>query len=99
MLVLSRQVPQLATLFGAVAALLLTTLALLYLGAVRGYRIEAGRLVVQRPLWSTSFALDGLRSAVRDSGALRFTWFGFGNGGMFAIVDRRWVEPYGWCRS
>jgi hypothetical protein len=99
MLVLSRCVPHFETLFAALGAGLFALLGAMYLGEIRGYRIEAGRLVVQRPLWTTQFALEGLRRAVRDSNALRFTAWGFGNGGLFAISDRRWVEPYGWCRS
>jgi PH (Pleckstrin Homology) domain-containing protein len=100
MAVLSRITPPPVSLvFRVVAA----SLALLFVGislvAIRGYRIERGVLLVERPFWSTSHSLAGLRSAARDPSALasRFV-LGFGNNGFFALNGWRKIAPYGWCR-
>lgn len=99
MLGLARFAPRpAATIFLAVALSLIALLAALWLFAIRGYRIEPGALVVERPLWASTHSLAGLRGAARDEAALRFTWQGFGNNGFFALNGWRKIEPYGWCR-
>ena len=90
--------PPASTIFLAVALALIALLVLMWLLAIRGYRIEGGNLYVDRPLWSSSHSLEGLRSAARDDAAMRFTWLGFGNNGFFALNGWRRIEPYGWCR-
>lgn len=99
MLVVSRYTPWpvRAVMFGVGVTLVALFLAIA-LVAIRGYALEAGALRVVRPFWSTSHSLDGLREAVRDPNALRFTVYGFGNNGFFALNGWRRVEPYGWCR-
>lgn len=66
--------------------------------AVRGYRLEPQALLVQRLLWTTELPLAGLRRAVHDPRAAQITIRGFGNAGLFSILGRRYVVPYGWCR-
>lgn len=56
------------------------------LSTVRGYRLEPGRLVVERPLWSTRIELAGLREVWHDPEAIRRSLRLFGNGGLFAIA-------------
>jgi PH (Pleckstrin Homology) domain-containing protein len=99
MLGLSRFAPRPAsTIFLSVGLALIALLILMWLLAIRGYRIEGGNLYVDRPLWSSSHSLEGLRSVARDDTALRFTWQGFGNNGFFALNGWRKIDPYGWCR-
>lgn len=68
----------------SVLPLLLLAGGLLF--TVRGYRLEPGRLLVQRLLWSTPVDLAGLRSARHDPEAMRRSLRLLGNGGMFAIA-------------
>jgi hypothetical protein len=84
--------------FRGVAGFLLALFIAVALVAIRGYSLEVGTLRVERPFWSTSHSLAGLTSAARDPNALRFTFYGFGNNGFFALNGWRRVEPYGWCR-
>lgn len=99
MLALSAHLPQpVAAIFGLVGVSLVALFGVIALLAIRGYRLEPGVLRVDRPLWSTSHSLAGLSSAARDPDALRFTFWGFGNNGFFALNGWRRVEPYGWCR-
>jgi hypothetical protein len=99
MLGLSRVVPYFGPLFLGMSAAMLCAVSWCGLSVIRGYRVEAGRLVVERTLFSSEYPLAGLRSVAHDPSALRFTPLGFGNGGLFVISDRRFVAPYGWCRS
>ncbi len=68
----------------SVLPLLLLAGGLLF--TVRGYRLEPGRLLVQRLLWSTPIDLAGLREARHDPEAMKRSLRLFGNGGMFAIA-------------
>jgi hypothetical protein len=99
MLTLSAHVPQpVAAIFFPVGVCLLALFPCVALVAIRGYSLENGALRVARPLWSTTYSLAGLTSVVRDPKSLRFTFYGFGNNGFFALNGWRNVEPYGWCR-
>jgi Bacterial PH domain len=100
MLALASHVPpQLAPLFLAIGAALLLLFAGVALVAIRGYRLEPASLRVDRPFWSSTHSLAGLRSAARDPRALSvLTLRGFGNNGFFALNGWRWIQPYGWCR-
>jgi len=89
----------LAPLFLALGIALLALFVGVALVAIRGYRLEPGVLRVDRPLWSSTHSLAGLRGAARDPNALSvFTVRGFGNNGFFALNGWRHIEPYGWCR-
>jgi hypothetical protein len=95
----SRVAPPLAPLFLAIGFVLLALFVAVALVAVRGYRLELGVLRVDRPFWSSTYSLAGLRSAARDPKALSvFTVRGFGNNGFFALNGWRHIDPYGWCR-
>jgi hypothetical protein len=77
---------------GGVMIVTWTTCALF---AVRGYRLEAGDLVIERPFWDTRVSLAGLQSVRHDkdliSGAIRV-----GNGGLFAFAGWFWSKQHGW---
>ena len=57
-------------------------------GAVRGYTVEPGALVIQRLGWETRLDLSGLDSAEVDPDAMRWAFRTFGLGGPFAFVGR-----------
>ncbi len=71
------------------------TWAICALFAVRGYRLEAGDLVIERPLWDTRVPLAGLRLVRHDKklmhGAIRV-----GNGGLFVFAGWFWSKQHGW---
>lgn len=53
---------------------------------VRGYRLENGTLVIERPGWTTRIPLAGLRSAEADPAALDGSIRLFANGGGFVFA-------------
>lgn len=53
---------------------------------VRGYAIEGGELVVQRPFWTTRFSLAELVSAEVSPTAMKRCIRLFGNGGLFSFT-------------
>ena len=64
--------------------------------AVRGYAVEPGVVVVQRPGWQTRLSLRGLESVGADPDAMRFAWRTWGIGGPFAFVGRYRSGRTGW---
>ena len=79
--------PVVRVLCGALAVGILAILVFSYVLAPKGYRIEPGRLVVERPAGPLTFALDApveIRRADRLGPTLR-TW---GNGGLFGAYGR-----------
>lgn len=81
----------------SVLPLLLLAGSLLF--TVRGYRLEPGRLEVQRLLWSTRIDLAGLRAAWHDPEAMRASLRLFGNGGMFVFAGLYWNRKLGRYRA
>ena len=93
--VLSEDLPaiaRVATLAGAIGVTILCAL-----GAVRGYRIEGDKLMVERLLWETEIDLRGLESVEHHQdlikGSLRV-----GNGGFFVFSGWFWSRKLGWFR-
>ncbi len=80
----------LAVLSGSVVATAI--LAVTFVGAaalaVRGYAVEPGALVIERPGWQTRIDLAGLESAEADPDAMRWAFRTWGVGGPFAFVGR-----------
>lgn len=64
----------------------LVMLVITALFMVRGYRLEPGTLVIERPLWKTRVPLAELRSAQADPHAMDSTARLFGNGGGFVFA-------------
>jgi hypothetical protein len=67
--------------------------ALLFM--VSGYTLTATALEVQRPLWTTSFALAELLSVTGDPEALQGSLRLFGNGGIFSFSGIFWNRKLG----
>ena len=67
--------------------------ALLFM--VSGYSLTATALEVQRPLWSTTYALADLVSVAGDSDALQGSLRLFGNGGLFSFTGIFWNKRLG----
>jgi len=76
----------------AVGALLATTWAT----SARAYRLEPGRLVVERPAGEIVYPLAGLVEA-RPYGRLGLA-IRLGNGGLFGISGWYWSRELGWFR-
>lgn len=75
----------------ASAALPLLAALACALFAVRGYRVEPGVLVIERPLWETRLPLAGLQDARFDTRAMDGSIRLFANGGGFVFA--------GWFRN
>lgn len=75
----------------ASAALPLLAGLICALFAVRGYRVEPGVLVIERPLWDTGLPLAGLQDARADARAMDASIRLFANGGGFVFA--------GWFRN
>jgi len=67
--------------------------ALLFM--VTGYAVAQDALYVQRPLWSTRIALEGLRGARHDPAACRRALRVFGNGGLYSFTGLYWSRALG----
>lgn len=67
--------------------------ALLFM--VSGYRLTGTTLEIERPLWTTTFALADLVSVAGDSEALRGSLRLFGNGGLFSVTGIFWNKRLG----
>jgi len=63
--------------------------------AVKGYRLEDGDLVIERPLWEKRVPLAGLR-LVRHSKNLMRGAIRVGNGGLFVFAGWYWSSRHGW---
>jgi hypothetical protein len=77
---------------------------LLLLGAtaffmIRGYRLTAQTLLVQRLGWQTALSLDDLQSAEVDPEAMRRSLRTFGNGGLFCVAGHFWNRKLGAYRA
>jgi hypothetical protein len=62
---------------------------------VSGYSLSASALEVQRPLWTTRYALADLVSVAGDSDALQGSLRLFGNGGLFSFTGIFWNKRLG----
>jgi PH (Pleckstrin Homology) domain-containing protein len=67
--------------------------ALLFM--VSGYRLSATALEIQRPLWTTTYALAELVSVAGDTDALHGSLRVFGNGGLFSFTGIFWNKRLG----
>lgn len=66
---------------------------------VTGYRLESGRLFVQRLLWATEVPLDGLQSVEAVPNAMRGSLRSMGNGGLFSITGWYFSKALGKYRA
>lgn len=66
---------------------------------VLGYRLESGRLYVQRLLWMTEVSLDGLQSVEVDPNAMKGSLRSFGNGGLFSVSGWYYSKALGKYRA
>lgn len=66
---------------------------------VLGYRLESGRLYVQRLLWLTEVSLEGLKSVEVNPAAMKGSLRSFGNGGLFSISGWYYSKALGKYRA
>jgi hypothetical protein len=62
---------------------------------VSGYTLTASSLEIQRPFWTTSFALTDLVAAAGDAEALQGALRLFGSGGLFSFSGIFWKRKFG----
>jgi hypothetical protein len=62
------------------------------------YRVEAGRIVVERPFGEIAYPLPGLVD-VKPFDRAGFAIRVFGNGGLFGVTGWFWSRKLGWFRA
>lgn len=67
--------------------------------SVRGYRIESGKLRINRLGWHTEVDLGALVSVHADPGAMKRSLRLLGNGGLFSFTGLFWNRPLGTYRA